>query len=184
MIDIFLVRHGEAAASWGQSLDPGLSELGHEQARNAAHTLRQLLAGAEPALISSPLSRALETAAPLADELGLSVQVNEAFREIQSPVPLAERQTWLRQFMQERWDQQPDTLHAWRDRPRRELLALQAPAVIFSHFLVINAVVGQIQGAEATLCCWPDNGSITHLRSTENGLELVALGEQMKTIVN
>ena len=184
MIDIFLVRHGEAAASWGQSLDPGLSELGHEQARNAAHALRPLLAGTEPALISSPLARALETAAPLADELGLSVQVNEAFREIQSPVPLAERQTWLRQFMQERWDQQPDSLHAWREGPRRELLALQAPAVIFTHFLVINAVVGQIQGAEATLCCWPDNGSITHLRSTENGLELVALGEQMKTIVN
>ena len=85
MIDIYLVRHGEAAASWGQSPDPGLSELGHEQARNAAHALRPLLAGAEPALISSPLARALETAAPLAAELGLSVQVNEAFKEIQVP---------------------------------------------------------------------------------------------------
>lgn len=183
-MDIYLVRHGEAAASWGQAPDPGLSELGHEQAQNVAHTLLPLFAGTEPVLISSPLARARETAAPLALELGLSVQVNEAFQEIQAPVPLAERQVWLRQFMQQRWDEQPDSLHAWRDRPRRELVALQSPAVIFTHFLVINAVVGQIQQADATLCCWPDNASVTHLRLADSGLELVALGEQMKTVVN
>jgi broad specificity phosphatase PhoE len=184
MIDIYLVRHGEAAASWGQSPDPGLSELGRVQAHNTAHALRPLLADTEPALISSPLARALETAAPLAATLGLTVQVNDTFREIQAPVPLADRQTWLRQFMQERWDEQPESLHTWRDGPRRELLALHTTVVIFTHFLVINAVVGQIRGEEATLCCWPDNGSITHLRSGDNGLELVALGEQMKTMVN
>jgi broad specificity phosphatase PhoE len=183
-MDIYLVRHGEAAASWGQSPDPGLSELGRVQALNVARALQPVVTDTESVLISSPLSRTLETAAPLASESGLTVQVNEAFREIQAPVPLAERQTWLRQFMQERWDEQPDSLHAWRDRPRRELLALQTDAVIFTHFLVINAVVGQIQGAEATLCCWPDNGSITHLRIGDNGLELVALGAQMKTVVN
>ena len=184
MTDIYLVRHGEAAESWGQSPDPGLSELGHAQAHNAVQALQPLLVGTEPALVSSPLTRTLETAAPLAAELGLAVKVNDVFREIQAPVLLAERQTWLRQFMQETWDEQPESLHTWRDGPRRELLTLQTPTVIFTHFLVINAVVGQILGAEATLCCWPDNGSITHLRSDENGLELVALGEQMKTVVN
>lgn len=184
MVDIYLVRHGEAAASWGQSPDPGLSELGHVQARDAARTLRSSLAGAALELISSPLTRTLETAAPLAAELGQSVRVNEAFQEIQAPVPLAERQTWLRQFMRERWDDQPESLHAWRERPLLELLALETTAVIFTHFLVINAVVGQIRGVESTLCCWPDNGSITHLRSTDNALELVALGAQMKTVVN
>jgi len=184
MIDIYLVRHGEAAASWGQSPDPGLSELGHAQARSVARALRPLLAGSALELISSPLTRTLETAAPLAADLGLAVQVNEAFREIQAPVPLAERQTWLRQFMRERWEDQPESLHAWRERPRRELLALQTSAVIFTHFLVINAVVGQIRREQATLCCWPDNGSITHLRSAGNTLELVALGAQMKTAVN
>ena len=184
MMDIYLVRHGEAAASWGQSPDPGLSELGHEQARNAAHALRPLLAGAEPALISSPLARALETAAPLAAELGLSVQVNEAFRKFTPRCRWQNARPGCGSLCSSAGIEQPDSLHAWRDGPRRELLALQAPAVIFTHFLVINAVVGQIQGDEATLCCWPDNGSITHLRSTGNGLELVALGEQMKTIVN
>ena len=91
-MDIYLVRHGEAAASWAQAPDPGLSELGREQARAAARLLRPRLATRAVELISSPLARALETAAPLAAELGLAVRVNEAFREIRAPVPLAERQ--------------------------------------------------------------------------------------------
>jgi probable phosphoglycerate mutase len=183
-MDIYLVRHGEAAASWAQAPDPGLSVLGQEQARAAARVLCPRVAAGEVQLLSSPMARALETAAPLAAELSLAVQVNEAFREIQAPVPLAERQAWLRGFMQQRWDEQPDSLHLWRDQATRQLLALRSPAVVFTHFLVINAVVGQIQGAATTLYCWPDNGSITHLRSGDRGLELVALGAQMSTVVN
>jgi probable phosphoglycerate mutase len=183
-MDIYLVRHGEAAASWAQAPDPGLSDLGHQQARAAAQLLRPRLAYGAVELFSSPLSRTLETAAPLAAELGLAVRVNEAFREIQAPVPLADRQAWLRQFMQQRWEEQPDSLHRWRDRAIQELLALRSPAVVFTHFLVINAVVGRIQAAATTLCCWPDNGSITHLRLCDGGLELVELGAQMSTVIN
>jgi probable phosphoglycerate mutase len=183
-MDIYLVRHGEAAASWAQAPDPGLSALGQEQARAAARLLRPRVAAGEVQVLSSPLARAIETAAPLAAELCLEVQVNEAFREIQAPVPLAERQAWLRRFMQQRWDEQPDSLLQWREQANRQLLALSSAAVVFTHFLVINAVVGQIQGAATTLCCWPDNGSITHLRRGDKGLELVELGAQMSTVVN
>lgn len=182
-MDIFLVRHGEAAASWGQASDPGLSELGTEQAGAVAEALQPLLApGVE--LLSSPLRRALDTAAPLATALGAPIKVNEAFREILAPVPLAERQAWLRQFMQQRWAEQPENLHQWRGAAVGELLALDSPAVVFTHFLVINAVVGKVVGQEKTLHFWPDNGSITHLRVRDQQLELVALGAQMTTAVN
>ena len=184
VIDIYLVRHGEAAASWAESSDPGLSALGQEQALDAARALRHRLTACEAQLISSPLTRTLETAAPLSAQLGLPVQVNDAFREIQAPVTLAQRQTWLRQFMQQRWDEQPRSLHQWREQASGELIALPSPSVVFTHFLIINAVVGQIQGAENTLCCWPDNGSITHLRCRAGALELVELGAQMSTVVN
>ncbi|MGB2220660.1 MAG: phosphoglycerate mutase family protein, partial [Henriciella sp.] len=36
---IMLVRHGEAAASWGAHKDPGLSETGHQQAAVVAEEL-------------------------------------------------------------------------------------------------------------------------------------------------
>lgn len=182
-MDIFLVRHGEAAASWGESPDPGLSERGHRQARDAAlhlkrHTQKNTL------LITSPLQRAMETAEPLSQTLQQPVVVDDAFREIPSPVPLAQRQAWLRQFMQEHWAEQEEHLMAWRQAALDRLLALRRPAVVFTHFLLINAVVGEILDSPQTLCFWPDNGSITQLRHTGTRLELVMRGREMTTHVN
>ncbi|GAB5452766.1 MAG: hypothetical protein Hals2KO_30940 [Halioglobus sp.] len=182
-MDLYLVRHGEAAASWGQSADPGLSELGRQQAEEAASVL---LPGLAPAvqLVSSPLARAQETAQPLARHLRAQVDVNAAFAEVPSPVPLAQRQVWLRQFMQQQWAEQDTGLLGWRDKAYETLLDAAAPTVVFTHFLVINAVVGRIQGRAETLCFYPDNGSITHLRQSGNTLELVELGREMETRVN
>ncbi|MFC1579175.1 histidine phosphatase family protein [Pseudomonadota bacterium] len=182
-MDIFLVRHGEAAASWAKAPDPGLSELGREQARAAAQALQSRLSG-QVQLQSSPLARARDTAEPLAAALALPVEVNEAFREIRAPVPLEQRQAWLREFMQQRWDQQSPDLHDWRSQAVNELLQLSSSAVVYTHFLLINAVVGQILGEQNTLHFWPENGSITHLRRGERGLELVELGAQMPSVIN
>jgi broad specificity phosphatase PhoE len=182
-MDIFLVRHGEAAASWGQASDPGLSELGHEQARAAAEVLQPQLS-INTQLISSPLARAQETAQPLAETLGKTIAIDRVYSEVPSPVPLEERQTWLRQFMQQGWDEQGADLQAWRDGAYQALVAQQTPVVVFTHFLVLNAVVGLILGRSETLHFYPDNGSVTHLRLSDGALELVELGREMQTIVN
>jgi len=182
-MDIYLVRHGEAAATWGQEPDPGLSELGRQQAEKAAEYLYRRI-GDDTRLISSPLARALETAAPLATLTGKAVGQEDVFREIPSPVPLAERQDWLRNFMQQQWDEQDEALRQWRSASLRRLLELDSPLVIFTHFLVINAVVGQVLQRPETLCFWPGNGSITHLRRSNNKLELLALGDEIETLVN
>jgi probable phosphoglycerate mutase len=182
-MDIFLVRHGEAAASWGQSSDPGLSELGAEQAERVAKVLFEQVC-ANTLLLSSPLARARETAAPLAQDLGRPVEIDNVFCEIPAPVPLARRQAWLRQFMQQHWQQQPAGLLEWRAAALRRLVDLRQPTVVFTHFLVINAIVGQVQGRSETLCFRPDNASITRLRHTGTSLELLALGEELETVVN
>jgi probable phosphoglycerate mutase len=182
-MDIYLVRHGEAAASWGEDPDPGLSALGRQQAGVAADTLAQRLAG-NAQIVSSPLRRARETADPLAARLGLDVREDAAFREVPAPVPLPQRQAWLRQFMRQQWSEQDAGLLAWRDTALQYLRALESPGVVFTHFLVINAVVGQVLGRREILCFWPDNGSITHLRRSGDALSLVEQGEEMKTLVN
>jgi len=182
-VELFLVRHGEAAAGWGEAPDPGLSRLGRQQAEAVAAGLAPRLCG-DTRLLSSPLRRALETAEPLASMLQQPVLEDAVFREIPSPVPLAQRQTWLRQFMREQWHDQGDDLKEWRAAALNRLLELRQPAVIFTHFLVINAVVGQLLERSDTLCFWPANGSITHLRRYGAGLELLALGAQMETVVN
>ncbi len=182
-MNLYLVRHGEASATWGQCSDPGLSELGAQQAQECAEQLGPQLDGATH-LVSSPLARARETAEPLAQSLQLLVRVDDAFKEIPAPVPLPQRQDWLRSFMQQRWDEQDDSMHQWRDRAFGQVMGFEQPTVVFTHFLVINAVVGKVLDRAETLCFWPDNVSVTHLRRTGDGLELVALGRQMKTVVN
>lgn len=182
-MEILLIRHGEAEASWGVAADPGLSELGRREAQQAAQRIRPMLA-ADALLISSPLLRARQTAEPLARLTGLPVQIDPVFREIPSLVPLAQRQAWLRQFMQAQWSQQAHNLLEWRTAILERLMVLQQPAVVFTHFLVINAVVGHVWQRETTLCCWPANGSVTRLRRNADGLEVLVLGREMPTTVN
>lgn len=180
---IYLVRHGEADAHWGQSADPGLSALGREQAEDCAQYLAPQL-NAEALLLSSPLARAVETAAPLARRSGLDVTLVEAYREIPAPVPLAQRRDWLRGFMQEEWQSQGDVLVAWREALLSALYATRSPTVIFTHFLVINTLVGHIRDTDRTVSFWPDNGSVTELLLTDGTLELITLGREMDTVVN
>jgi broad specificity phosphatase PhoE len=182
-MNIFLVRHGEAAASWGESPDPGLSELGWHQARETALQLRPQV-NHDTLLLSSPLLRARQTADPLAGLLGREVQEAEVFREVPAPVPLAQRQGWLRQFMQQTWDGQGNELVAWRAAALAQLSMLEQPAVVFTHFLVINALVGHALNDARIVCFWPANGSVTRLRLIDSTLELMELGRQMESIVN
>ena len=60
MTEIILVRHGEASASWQESTDPGLSELGKRQAEECANLLLNINGIDKYELLSSPLKRAIE----------------------------------------------------------------------------------------------------------------------------
>lgn len=80
---LVVVRHGEtehnAADIWQGQLDSHLSPRGHEQALDAAP---QLAAYEPVALYASDLSRAMDTANPLAQRTGLTVVPDQRFREI------------------------------------------------------------------------------------------------------
>ena len=72
MTRLLLVRHAAPAGTWGEDDDPGLTELGHRQAAELVADPGERWPGA---LLSSPLRRARETAAPLARRLGATVRV-------------------------------------------------------------------------------------------------------------
>jgi broad specificity phosphatase PhoE len=83
---MILMRHGQSEFNLlftATRRDPGiidapLTELGHAQARAAA---RQLASQRVSRIITSPYTRALQTAAPVATALGIPVIVNPAVRE-------------------------------------------------------------------------------------------------------
>ncbi len=84
-MDLFLVRHGQPDWAPGRVArnDPGLTDLGHEQARRVGHRLQALSEVDE--LWVSPMSRAMQTSEPVATDLGHDREVHEWLREIQNP---------------------------------------------------------------------------------------------------
>ena len=83
---MILLRHGQSEFNLhftATRRDPGiidapLTELGHAQAQEAA---RQLARERVRRIIASPYTRALQTAAPIAEALGVAVTVNPVVRE-------------------------------------------------------------------------------------------------------
>ena len=183
MTQIWVVRHGEATASWEKDPDPGLSGLGQSQAEETATALMDIVpVGAQ--LISSPLRRARETAAVFANKRGDGVRVDARFSEVRSPVPMSGRKAWLQEFMRQDWCEQSDDLWAWRRDILSGLKEATGPTVVFCHFLVINAAIAEIEKKPKVLQLYPANASFHELKLERGELSLVQLGQQMETRIN
>jgi probable phosphoglycerate mutase len=180
---IYLIRHGEAAEHWHKADDPGLSELGHQQAAEAAQQLLPQL-GADVRLISSPMVRARETAQPLADALGIAPTIIETFREIPTPVEKADRHEWLRTIALQDWQVQHNMVQVWRKALLAELGTVREHAVVFTHFMVLNAIVGSLQQRDRVVCFLPANASVTTVQWSGSEHQLLELGHQLKTRIN
>ncbi len=180
-IPVFLVRHGEAAASWDTHVDPSLSAAGQAQ----AEALLKFFAHRTPCrLVSSPLQRAQETAAPLAGHWGLPVAIDDRIRELPSgSVPMAERRAWLHGVMRSNWTEVDATLHAWRERAWSALGECREPTVFFTHYMIINALTGRVLDDPRLMVFEPDYCSITELAVGPASCRLVALGKARTTLV-
>ena len=80
-MELILIRHGlpeRVETQDGTPADPPLSETGHEQARRMADWLQDT---AIDSLYSSPMRRAVETAAPLSQSKSLTPQLREGVAE-------------------------------------------------------------------------------------------------------
>jgi broad specificity phosphatase PhoE len=188
MARVYMIRHGRAASGWGDhgaDPDPGLDDLGHEQAQVASASL---LAMAErPTLIlTSPLRRCRETAQPFAAALGLEPIVEPRVAEIPTPrgIPAAERADWLRAAFQGRWSEIRGDLDylAWRDQVAAALIGHPGGAV-FSHFVAINAAVSFALARPEVRVTQPDNASITVFETDGSTLSLIREGSEAETQV-
>ncbi|MCP5432652.1 MAG: histidine phosphatase family protein [Alphaproteobacteria bacterium] len=180
MPKLYLVRHGKAAGSFGEDADPGLSQEGRGEADAVAEELK---ARGPLAVVTSPLRRCRETAAPLAALWRREARVLEAVREVPSPVPFAERGEWLRGFLQTSWDKAPAELLAWREGVVAALKALTEDTVVFTHFVPINVAVGAAKDTRRIVNFSPDNCSVTILHADAHALAVLDLGREAKTVI-
>ena len=103
-VRLHLVRHGRAAAGWDDDPDPPLDDVGRDQADAVAERLAATLGRPVP-VVTSPLLRCRQTAAPIAARWGVDVEIEPLVAEIPSPegVPMGERVAWLRSTMAGTW---------------------------------------------------------------------------------
>jgi broad specificity phosphatase PhoE len=181
---LFLVRHAEPAAGWGgDALDPGLSDLGREQAAAAAHALAAM---GELAVVSSPMLRCRETAAPYAALRDVAPRIEARVSEVVAPLGVQDRRIWLRETFpwddgvpRRQWGDVPQELRAWRDACSAALREMATDTVVFTHFIAINAIVSAASGSADTIVYRPAHCSITELESSSTGLRVVRLGGEM-----
>jgi broad specificity phosphatase PhoE len=188
MSRIHMIRHGRPVLTWGDAdQDPGLDAVGAEQARAVARVLLALPEGERPSrVVSSPLRRCRETAQPLADALGATVEIDPRVGEIPTPAALdAEaRPGWLRAAFQRRWaDIQGDLDYAAWTREVAEGVASHPGAAVFSHFVALNAAVSVATGGEAVAAFRPDHVSVTVFDLVDGALILVDKGQEASTHV-
>ncbi|MEM6708351.1 MAG: histidine phosphatase family protein [Pseudomonadota bacterium] len=180
---LFLVRHGQAAAGFDSHRDPALDELGHQQAQENAEHLAERLAPIP--VLSSPIRRARETAAPLAARWQQDVLVSDAISEIPSPDPdLKARAAWLRDAMAGPWTALPEAQRIFREQLIEFLASQTQDQVLFSHFVAINLAVGAATGDDRMVVFRPSHVSVTELIVDAGQLRLGRLGAEAETRVN
>ncbi len=184
MTTLYLIRHARPAASFGDSVDPGLDETGKSQAEAVAGDLAGRMRPLP--VYSSPLQRCRETAQPLAVIWGATPIISAEVGEIPSPpLSLAERQAWLRNAMAGTWAglkqsapaDSPD-FDAWRTALLSSVRSMKADSVIFSHFVAINAIVGAAQGSDLMVSFRPDHASVTTIEVSGETISVRELGRQ------
>ena len=181
-MQLLVIRHALPLRSEpGQGADPNLSEEGIEQAKRLPDALARFPI---TRLVSSPQRRALQTAQPVADALGMTVDVDERLAEYDyglshyTPLEEASEEDVKRLIAgQLPGDVDQDAFIA------RVLAGIgdvvdaaehDETVAVFSHGGVINAIVHGIMKTERLLCVQVDYAGVTRLLKSRQGRLSVA----------
>lgn len=182
-VRLHLVRHGRASAGWDTALDPGLDEFGVEQSHEVAAQLAPL---GKRKIITSPLLRCQQTSLPLCEAWSTTAEISNSVREIPSPhgAAMGERTEWLRAAMSGTWSALEPRYRDYRDGLIAFLRDIESDAVVFSHFIAINAVVGASLGDDRLVILSLDNCSVTVVDIGDDGvLAFIEGGREADTLI-
>jgi len=192
VVDLILVRHAQCQAQVDAGLlgdhDSELTEVGHRQAVALAVALRESRFGQPGHIWSSPLVRALDTAIPTAQALGLPIHVHPELREAQPSRSLTGRgrRELSRRHGQlsfdpavgdDGWEHGDASYEAMTARADRILMSARqdlgpgARVVLFTHGAFGGFLISAAVGIPPATPSWfvLDNASVSVLRLPEPG---------------
>ena len=194
MPTLYVVRHGRVASNPADEADPELSPEGQSQALKVADELHARLPATLP-ILTSPLRRCRETAAPLSAIWGIEPVVEPRIAEVPGPPTSAlPRDEWLRRALIADWpelitlggtlqDGYETTLTTWRAGVLDAAFACPYDAVIFSHFVPVNVLTGRATRSQRVACFLPDHTSVTVFETTGDDIRLLERGRELKSKV-
>lgn len=183
-MELLLVRHAQPIRIDGGDdqapADPPLSDVGLAAARAVGGWLAT--EGIDH-LITSPLRRARETAAPLAERLGLEPEVVPGIGEFDSRdasyIPFEEMSRDHEKFgamVEGRWTDiegwaDPDQFRADVVGALDDVIGRFAGArvAVFTHSGAINVFLGQVLGIERVLWFYPGYASVSRVAASRRG---------------
>lgn len=188
-MDLLFVRHGQpervdARVAESGPADPPLTAQGHLEAKSTAEWLR---GEAIDHIVSSPLLRARETAAPLADSLGLDVEIHpdlaEYDRNASHYIPFeqmtSEDHEQFTAMAEGRWeeyggDNPADFVHRVVTTVEAIIERHQGHRVVaFCHGGVINAYLAHVIQLDRPLWFYPEYGSIHRVAASHDGVRML-----------
>src|SRR5438309_11504968 len=184
-MELVLVRHAEPVRVEGgdRPADPHLTRRGHEQAQRLAVWLADETADH---LVPSPLVRARETGARVAEAIGLAPEVVEGVAEWDAgsheyiPVEelrLLQDERWFA-MIEGRWGNGAVDPVAYRNQvvAAIESVIARFPAgrvVVVCHGGAINAYLGHVVGIERPLWFEPAYASISRVAASRTGVRSI-----------
>lgn len=191
---ILLVRHGESVAARADQPfplvdghgDPELDPRGVQQAERIAQRLSRPRHGEKlSAIYVTNLQRTAQTAAPLADVLGMEPKLEADLREVflgeweggLYRMKIRENGPIARRLMEEgRWDvipgAEPEEALIGRIRAGIGRIASAHPdqlVAVFTHGGVIGRIMAEAAGSRSLTFAWAANGSISEIVVTADG---------------
>ena len=183
-MQLLLIRHALPLRSEpGEGSDPVLSEEGIAQAKRLPDALKRFPVAR---LVSSPQRRALQTAQPVADALGMTVDVDERLAEYDhglshyTPIEEASEADVKRLISGHLPGDVDEPAFIARVNAGIDDLVEAAghdeTVAVFSHGGVINALVHTIMKTERLLCVQVDYAGVTRLLSSRrSGLSVAGI---------
>jgi broad specificity phosphatase PhoE len=182
---LLLIRHGEASDEFARdgAADPGLTALGEAQAEAVAAFLQSEQIAA---IHSSPARRALATAQPLAEKIGLEIREEAALLEFNHGASDYLSIEEMRRRGDPRWDAlqrgelYDSALTAAELRTRiasaiDRIVSQHAgeTVAVFTHAGVINLHVGGLVGARAAIWTAPGHAGISRILADRRGRRML-----------
>jgi probable phosphoglycerate mutase len=193
---LVLIRHGRPDEDErARPHDPPLRVDGRAQAQAVAARLAQ---ESITRIVSSPMARAAQTAQPLAERLGLPIDIVDGWAEADRYVQRYRSTETLRALGDEEWGRflaDPiayfggeaevfragvlDALAASIGAAAQGPGERDAHVAVFTHGLPINAVLSHVLGLERIIHFAPGYGSMTRLRVLSSGaIGIVSVNER------